>query len=234
METFVELADTLASDYEVGEFLYFLVYRCSALMAADTAGVLLESPTGELRLAAAVSDEMREIEDLEIALGQGPCLEAYRTGRQVIAEDLERCFDRWPAITPKLLELGMRSAYAFPLRLREDRLGALNLYRSAPGPFAADDARLAQAFADVAAIGILQERKVTAAEQRAAQLQHALDSRVIIEQAKGVLAQRHGIGPEEAFKMLRREARNKQRGIHDLAGEIVGGQDRVTEGGSSA
>jgi GAF domain-containing protein len=136
LDTFVELADTLAHDYDVGELLQLLVNRCSDLLLADTAGVLLETPSGKPALAAATSKEMLEIEDLEINLGQGPCLDAYQTGEQVLVDDLEKCHDRWPQVTPRIIAIGMRSAYAFPLRLRDDSIGALNLYRTQPSAFA--------------------------------------------------------------------------------------------------
>lgn len=223
MATFVELADTLANDYEVGEFLTYLLERCAIILSADTAGMLLESPEGNLRLAAATSPEMEAIEALEIELGQGPCMEAYLAGEQVIVDDLEDQQDNWPDVTPRILDIGMRSAFAFPLRLRQDRIGALNLYRREPGGFSDEDIRLGQAFADIAAIGILQQRKVTQAEERQEQLQHALDSRIIIEQAKGMLAQRHGVDPGQAFEAIRRYSRENNRKLRDVARGIVEG-----------
>lgn len=220
-ETFVELVDTLASDYEIGEFLQFLTHRCTEILQADTAGVLLETPRGHLELAGAASDEMYEIEQIEIELGQGPCIEAYRSREPVIAPELATFESRWPQVVPRLAGLGMQAGYAFPLQFRGDCIGALNLYRTVPGEFRKEDVRLGQAFAHMAAIGILQERKVTAAEERAAQLQHALDSRLIIEQAKGVLAQRHGLAPDEAFEKLRHHARRHNSRLHDLSRRIV-------------
>lgn len=223
LDTFVDLADTLASGYDVGEFLQLLVDRCSQLLLADTAGVLLESPRGTPALAAATSPEMLAIEEAEIGLGQGPCLEAYQTGEQVLVSDIADCRDRWPDVTPRILGIGMRSAYAFPLRLRGDRIGALNLYRSQPSAFAPHDVRLGQALADVAAVGILQERTVFQAERRSAQLQGALDSRILIEQAKGMLAERHGIEPTEAFAVLRRYARDQNAKLRDICQRVIDG-----------
>ena len=223
MDTFVELADTLSSDYEVSEFLQLLVDRCAAVLSADAAGVLLETPSGHLQLAAAISEEMRVIEEAEIGAGQGPCIEAYRSGEPVAAEDLLECRHRWPVVTWRLLDLGMRSGYAFPLKLREDRIGALNLYRREPGWLREDDVRLGQAFADVAAIGILQQRRVAAAEERAEQLQHALDSRVLIEQAKGALSNQRGITPDEAFEVLRRHARENGLRLREVCRRVVEG-----------
>lgn len=220
-ETFIELADTLASDYEIGEFLHTLVERCAEILQVSTAGVVIESRAGTLRLAAATSDEMEALEDAEIDHGEGPCLDAYRRGEAVSAGDLRDELGRWPNIVPLALDMGLLAVHAFPLRLREDRIGALNLYRDSPGAFHADDVRLAQALADVAAIGILQERKVRAAEERADQLQHALDSRVVIEQAKGVLAERAGISPAEAFERLRRHARNRSEKVSDVCRLVI-------------
>lgn len=224
LDTFVELADTLASGYDIGDFLQFLVDRSSDLLAADIAGVLLESPDGTPALAAATSQQMLDIEKLEISLEQGPCLEAYLTGAQVLAEDLQRCDDRWPEFTPRIVDLGMRSAAAFPLRLRSDRIGALNMYRSEPRAFASEEVRLGQALADVAAVGILRERAVFAAERRADQLQRALDSRVLTEQAKGVLVERHGMPPRAAFELLRRHARNDNRKLRDVCRDLMDGE----------
>jgi GAF domain-containing protein len=231
IDTFVELADTLASDYEVGELLQLLVDRCLEVLPADTVGVLLEAPAGGLWLAAATSEEMHDIEQAELATGEGPCVQAYRTGRPVIVPDLAECAADWPKVTPRLLDLGMRAGHAFPLQLRDVCIGALNLYRRDVGGFDEDDVRLAQALADIAAIGILQQRSLADAELLADQLQHALTSRIVIEQAKGVLAQRHHIAPEQAWEALRSYARSNGLRVHDLCQRVVEG---VTEGIVSA
>ena len=220
-ETFIELADTLASGFDLGDFLHLLVDRCEEVLDVSTGGVLLESPDGTLRLAAATSEQMEELEHAEISHSEGPCFDAYRHGEQVVADDLLTAFGRWPKVAPLAVDMGLRAAHAFPLRLRDDRIGALNLYRDAPGAFPDDDIRLAQALADVAAIGILSERRIHAAEERAAQLQHALDSRVIIEQAKGVLAERAGISADDAFQRLRMHARRRGERISVVCRLVV-------------
>jgi GAF domain-containing protein len=230
IDTFITLADTLAGDYDVSELLHVLVDRCGEVLRAATAGVVLESHEGGLRLAAAMTEEMEAVEEAEMAAGSGPCVDAYRSKEPVVVPDLSACEERWPDLVPRLLAMGMRAGHAFPLRLREDCIGALNLYRRQPGEFDEDDIRLAQSFADIAAIGILQHRTVAEAELRVAQLQHALDSRVVIEQAKGVLAQRHRVTVGEAFAELRRHARDGNRKIHDLAREVVEGAIDVSPG----
>lgn len=223
LDTFVDLADTLASDYEVNEFLRMLVERCAELLKVTTGGVMLESSPGGLRLAAALSPEMEALERAEMESEDGPCHEAYRTGEPVVDNDLGHSDtgQRWPMVVDRMRNLGLKAVYAFPLRLRDDRIGALNLYRDVPGEFADDDIRLGKAFADVAAIGILQERRVTSAELRADQLQHALDSRVVIEQAKGIVAAERNMSVEAAFEVIRRHARNNGRKIHDVARAVI-------------
>lgn len=226
MDTFVELADTLAGDFDIGDFLQMLVERCAAVLQVQTGGVLIEGPDGTLQLAAATSETMKELEDLEMELKQGPCLEAYQEVAQVLAADLREEKDRWPQMAPKAIEMDLLAVYAFPLRLRGDCIGALNLYRSSTGEFEDDDVRLAQAFADVAAIGILQERKVSDAERRSQQLQEALVTRIVIEQAKGIVAERHNLTAQLAFDALRRHARSRHQKLRDVCrGVVEGGQD---------
>lgn len=221
LDTFVSLADTLSSDYDIGEFLQLLVERSSELLQVATGGVLLETPEGALRLAAATSDRMKQLEDLEIAHEEGPCLEAYRHVEQVLSEDLHEEYDRWPTVAPQAVDIGLVAVFAFPLQLRGDCIGALTLYRDRPGDFRDDDIRLGQAFADVAAIGILQERRIADARRRADQLQHALDSRVLIEQAKGALAARLDIPTDAAFERLRGYARSHNASIRRVCRRVV-------------
>jgi GAF domain-containing protein len=220
-DTFVDLADTLASDYDIVDFLHLLVERCQSILCVDAGGVLLKDLRGDLRLVAATSDKMQQLEESEIRLGEGPCIDAYREVQQVVAEDLGQAHGRWPQATPDALAMGLHAVYAFPLRLRSDCIGALNMYREKPGPFDGHDVRMAQAFADVAAIGVLQARSVTAADERAEQLQLALNSRVVIEQAKGVIAAQKGVSPSEAFDVLRRRARSQRIKLHEVAAGVV-------------
>lgn len=130
MDTFVDLADTLASDYDVGEFLQLLVQRCGCVLSVTTCGVLVEAPEGELRLAAATSGAMHRLEQAEIDLMDGPSFEAYRRVQPILSQDLRDERQRWPQVLDQALEMGLLAAYAFPLRLRDDCIGALKLYRN--------------------------------------------------------------------------------------------------------
>ncbi|HVL99220.1 MAG TPA: GAF and ANTAR domain-containing protein [Egibacteraceae bacterium] len=227
IDTFVELADTLASDYDIGDFLQMLVDRCADVLEVETCGVLVESRGGDLRLVAATSETMEELEDTELRFKEGPCLDAYRTAEQVTRENISKEAERWPRIVAKATEMGLAAVYAFPIRLRDDCIGALNLYREVTGAFEENDVRLAQAFADIAAIGILQQRKVADAEDRAHQLQSALDSRVVIEQAKGIIGERHQLTPAEAFQVIRTYSRSHNRKLRDVCEGIVKGDVAV-------
>lgn len=145
--------------------------RCAAALKVSMGGVLVEEPDGGLQLVGSTSPEMQRLEQMEMEHREGPCLDAYRSGEQVLGEDLATEYVRWPSVAPFAVEIGLAAVYAFPMRWRGMSVGALNLYRDTPGKFEREDVRLAQAFADVAVIGILQERKVSEAERRSQHLQ---------------------------------------------------------------
>ncbi len=228
-KTFVQLADTLTTDYDIYEFLTLLSERSLTLLSGHASGVMLADGVDTLRVAAASTTRMHALELLEVQRRQGPCYDAYTRSQQIVVEDLWTCAERWPEVVSRARELGLCAVVASPMRLRTDTLGALNLFREEPGPFAEDDVAVVRAFADIAAIGILQERSVADAKLRAGQLQHALDSRVLIEQAKGTLAERFQTSPVQAFESLRDYARSNNVKLHDLAREVVeeGGPDEL-------
>ncbi|HEX6855485.1 MAG TPA: GAF and ANTAR domain-containing protein [Streptosporangiaceae bacterium] len=218
--TFVDLADTMVADFDVIDFLHMLTSRSVELLAVSAAGVVLADPRGELRVAAASSEAAGVVELFQIQNDQGPCLECFRTARPVAA-DLNSPDQRWPRFAESATRAGFRSVHALPMRLRHEVIGALNLFGSGPGPFGPEDLRVGQALADVATIGLLQERSVRRSETAAEQLQAALTSRVIIEQAKGKLAERLSIDMERAFTMLRDYARASNQRITDVARNFV-------------
>ncbi|CAN5301836.1 GAF and ANTAR domain-containing protein [soil metagenome] len=223
VRAFVGLADTLVSDYDVTDFLYLLCDRCAEVLAVDAAGVLVSDEEGRLRLTSASNERMQVLELFEMQRLEGPCFDAYQSGTQVVHQDLASTSGKCPDFSQKAVAVGFRAVYAFPLRLRNDRMGALNLFREDPGSFDADDVDAAQALADVATIGILQERAVSEAQIRARHLQDALSSRVVIEQAKGIVAERQGIDLEQAFQRLRAHARGHNRRLRALCQDVVDG-----------
>jgi GAF domain-containing protein len=222
-QVFVELADTLVADYEVLDFLYLLCERCAEVLEVDAVGALLAVDGGELTLSAASTEEMGVLELFELQQRDGPCYDAYVTGEVVMERDLTEAPGRWPDFTPRAIAAGFRSVYGFPLRLRDDVIGALNMFRHEPGTLAEDERTVARTLADAATIGIMHERVVREAELRSQQLQHALDSRVMIEQAKGVLVERLAVSPGEAFERLRAHARSHRRRIHGVARDVISG-----------
>ena len=222
-DTFVELADTMVADFDVIDFLHLLTDRSVALLAASAAGVMLADPRGELRVAAASSEEAGLLELFQLQNDQGPCLECFRTGRPVTATGLASAAQRWPRFAQAAMQAGFASVEALPMRLRDQVIGALNLFRAEPDPLDPADLRIGQALADVATIGLLHERNVRRRETVAEQLQAALNSRVIIEQAKGKLAERLGLDMDHAFTMLREYARNTNQRLTDVARVFVDG-----------
>jgi transcriptional regulator with GAF, ATPase, and Fis domain len=221
--TFIELADTMVADFDVIDFLHMLTDRSVRLLAASAAGVVLADPRGELRVAAASSEQAELLELFQLQNDQGPCLECFRTGRPVTATDLTGPAQRWPRFAQAATRSGFRTVEALPMRLRDQVIGALNLFRAEPGPLDPADLRIGQALADVATIGLLHERNVRRRETVAEQLQAALNSRVIIEQAKGKLAERLSIDMDRAFTMLRDYARTTNQHLTDVARTFVEG-----------
>jgi hypothetical protein len=221
VETFVDLADTLVVDYDVVDMLYRLVTRCARTFDAADAGILLPDANGQLEVVASTSERSRLIGLLQLDAGEGPCVDAYLTGSLITVDDIAATYARWPTFAVAAAELDYQSMHAIPLRLRSETIGSLNLFSDRPGPLNRNDAIAAQALADIATIGILHERALREADLAREQLQHALDSRVIIEQAKGILSQTEGVDMDEAFQRLRQRARSTGRLLSVVAREIV-------------
>ena len=225
--TFVELADTLVAGFDVVEFLSMLASKGAEIVDAPEAGIVLVNggPTAHLTVMASSTERMRTMELFEVQNAEGPCFDCVRTGEPVRNQRLDATADaRWPVFSPMARAAGYHVVHAFPLRLRSDVIGALNVFHDRPDAEISDaDATVAQAFADAATIGILQERALRAAAELAGHLQGALDSRVAIEQAKGVVAERLTIGVDEAFDRLRDYARTRNRFLSEVATDVVNG-----------
>jgi GAF domain-containing protein len=219
--TLVELADTLVEDFDVVELLTLLADRCVDVLDVAAAGLMLVAPEGDLRVMASSSEAMRVLELFELQSQEGPCLECYRTGGPVANDDLSASGGPWPRFGAEAVAAGFRSALALPMRLRGSIIGALNLFNTEPGAMRQVDIAAAQAFADVATIAILQHRAVLEAQVVNEQLNHALNSRVLIEQAKGVLSERAGLNMEQAFSLLRNHARNHNLRLSDVARDVI-------------
>jgi GAF domain-containing protein len=220
-EVFVEVADTLVDDFDLIEFLRTVTARAAELVDVTAVGLLLADTDGQLQFMAASDERTRLLELFQLQHHEGPCLDSFRTGSAVVNADLRTASGRWPAFAPHAAGLGFRSVHALPLRLRDRVIGALNLFGTDAGNLGPDDVRIVQALADVATIGLLQEQTIHRAEILTEQLQGALNSRVIIEQAKGALARAHGIDVDQAFELLRRYARNHNRKLVDLARAVL-------------
>lgn len=220
-ETLVELADTLVDEFDLDAFLHLLANRCVRLLGVDAAGLLLIDHGGQLQAVGASNERTKQLELLEADNDEGPSLDCWRSGNAVIVSDLAETQPRWPRFTEAALGAGFAAVHTIPMRLRTEVIGALNLFHVKPGELDNVDARIAQAMADIATIGLLQSRAVRRQEHLAAQLQHALNSRVVVEQAKGVIAERLGLEMNAAFDALRTYARSHNKRVGELARSIV-------------
>jgi transcriptional regulator with GAF, ATPase, and Fis domain len=234
--TFVELADTLVVGFDLMDFLHTLAERCVELLGVDAAGLLLADGRGALRLVAASTEQARIAELFQLQNDEGPCVDCFRSGQVISVSDISAgdMAKRWPQFAPAAYQMGFAGVHAIPMRLRDQVIGTLNLFRAAPVALDQAAARAARALVDVATIGILQERAVRQQELVAGQLQAALHSRVMIEQAKGVLAERHRVTPDQAFLMLRRYARNHNRPLTALAADVIQGSADIAMSSSQA
>jgi transcriptional regulator with GAF, ATPase, and Fis domain len=227
-KTFVELADNLVADFDIIDFLRLLTDRCVSMLDASAAGVLLADRDGKLRVMAASDEQVRLLELFQLQNDEGPCLECFRTGVPVIVPDLGTATARWPRFAVAAQRSRFGAVQALPMRLRDETVGALNLFRTASGPFDPAAAPVAQALADVATISLLQQRTAQRSTVLNEQLQTALNSRVLIEQAKGKLAERQDIDMEQAFTALRSYARSHNRRLADVARALIDSSEPLT------
>ncbi|AMM22054.1 transcriptional regulator [Frondihabitans sp. PAMC 28766] len=221
LETFVTLADSLVVGFDVLDLLQTLVDRCTVLFPAKDAGILLASSTGELEVVVSTSERSRLVGLLQLGADEGPCVEAYTSSKVVTVVDAAEITRRWPTFAARSVESGYQSVHAVPLRLRGTSLGSLNLFSEVPGALDEGDTVAIQALTDVATISILQERALRETSVAREQLQRALDSRIIIEQAKGVISYTHDIDMDAAFRLIREYARSNRVRLSDVAEGIV-------------
>lgn len=224
VDTFVSLTDSLVADYDIVDLLQTLVDNATELFDAAAAGIMLVNDLQDLEVIASTSERSNFIGLMQLQAGEGPCVEAFTTAETVSVESPAEMQRRWPRFAAASQELGYSSVHSVPLRLRDITLGSMNLFREEAGALNADDAIAARALTDVATISILQQRTTEHANIVQTQLQHALTSRVIIEQAKGFLAHTHHVDLDSAFALLRSHARSHQVCIADVARDVV---DRV-------
>ncbi len=223
VRTLVELADNLVDDFDVIDVLTVLSDRCVETLDVDSAGVMLAAPTGELQVAASSSDAMRSLELFELQSDEGPCVDCFRSGEPIVNLELAAVNERWPRFAARAVEDGFHSVHALPMILRNRTIGALNMFRIDEGSLNWDDILVAQALADVATIAIIQHQALDDAAALNAQLNEALNSRVIVEQAKGKISEYFGLDMDRSFRRLRAHARNHNLGLTEFARSIVEG-----------
>lgn len=222
-QIFVELADTLVDEFDALDFLQTLTERSVELLQVDAAGVILSDQHGHLQVVASTSNRAQDLELFELQSDEGPCLDCFDTGLVVANVEASAAAERWPQFSAAFVRAGYRSTHAVPLRLRSNVIGAMNLFCIGQLTMDDEDLALAQALADVATIGLLQERAIHESDLIAEQLQMALNSRIIIEQAKGVLHIRARVSVDEAFRLMREHSRRRQMPLRDIAAQVISG-----------
>lgn len=221
--TLVELADSLVANFDVVDLLTLMADRCVEVLDVQAAGIMLAATDGQLRLMASSSAVMRGLELFELQAHEGPCLDCYREGEPIVNHDLAHD-GRWPRFAVEALDAGFRSVHALPLRLRGTVIGALNLFHTDAGLLRGEDIDAAQAFADVATIAILQHRAALEGQLVNIEFQNALNMRIVIEQAKGIVAERENFDMERAFATLRNHAQNHGQRLGDVAEAVIAGR----------
>jgi GAF domain-containing protein len=220
-DLFVEVADTLVDDFDLVLFLQRLSQHVAVVSEANAVGLMLADHGGELRFMAASNESGAMLDLLQLQTHEGPCLDCYVSGEPVVDADLAGAVDRWPVFAPAALEAGFSAVHAFPMKLRDTVLGTVNAFCAAQTTLGDDERRVIQGLADIATIAILQERAIARAEAVTEQLQSALNSRVVIEQAKGALARIEGVTVDEAFEIMRSRSRTTRRRLVDVAAEVL-------------
>jgi GAF domain-containing protein len=220
-DLFVEVADTLVDDFDLVLFLQSLTTHVAVVSEASAVGLMLADHQSELRFMAASNESGETLDLLQLQNREGPCLDCFRSGEPVVNVDLTSAQDRWPTFAPAALAAGFTSVHSFPMRLRDHVIGTINAFASHGDRLGQDECRVVQGLADIATIAILQERTIARAEALTEQLQSALNSRIVIEQAKGALARIEGVSVDEAFEVLRTRARASRKRLVDVAAEVL-------------
>jgi len=226
-EVLVEITDTLVDDFDPIEFLELVTTRSASMSHSASAGLLLADPQGRLQFTAASRQSAKLMELFRLQNQEGPWLDCFSTGSPVVNTDLDQAGDRWPVFAPHAVRAGFRSVHAFPLRHRKDVIGALNLFSSHTGHLEPGDVRIIQALADIATIGLLQERSLRDGELTAAQLQRSLNNRITGEQAKGALARTRGVSVDDASELIRGHALRNNQSLDDVATAVVANPDLI-------
>lgn len=220
-QTFVTLADTLVADYDMIDVLQTLVEQTSRILEAADAGILLPNDSGHLEVVASTSERSHLVSLLQLRADEGPCVDAYANGTPVSIDDIRTTTLRWPTFSASAAAVGYRSMHAIPMQFRGETIGSLNLFSERVGPMPPADITIAKALTDIATVSLTQERALRESNIAREQLQRALESRVLIEQAKGVVSHREQIDMDEAFILLRARARNSGRRLSVIAQEEI-------------
>jgi GAF domain-containing protein len=222
VDTLRRFVATLVTSYDLTDVLGRLCHAVVENLPVSGAGVAVLDAAGDLRFAAATDDRIRHLETIQEQTRSGPCMTAFEKGRIIVVDDLETTED-WPLFRHAALAGGVRTVIAVPLQIEDQRVGTLDLYCAWPVRLTQLELGMAQTFADMATSFLLNVRQQHRSEEVAAQLQYALSHRVVVEQAKGIIAGRQGITVDDALDRLRRRARDSNQQLREVARQVVDG-----------
>jgi GAF domain-containing protein len=228
--TFLRTVSAAAADlvrpYDTVTMLENLSERVSEVLALTGSGVSLESD-GRLAFITALDEQIARVEQVQERTQEGPCVDCFRGGNPVVVPDLEAEGARWAQYADAALQAGLRATAGVPMTLEGRSIGALNLYSSEPREWPDEDVAAAQVLADLATAFLVNASKLRQQEELAAQLAGALESRVLIEQAKGVVSASAHVSVDEAFRRMRSWARNHNLPLPSVAQDVVEGSLRL-------
>ncbi len=222
LDAYENFGQALLRPFEIGDVLYRLTDQVTEVLDIEGSAVCLANASGALELLSATDHHVAAIEEAQLTGGEGPVHVAYHDNDQVFVADLE-AEDRWPDFARHCREHGMQAVATLPMPVGERRIGGLSLYRAEPHEWTDDEIQAGQGLANMASAYVLNHKALSESRTLTGQLSSALDSRIIVEQAKGLLAGRHDITPNKAFGRLRRHARSNGRRLHDVCHEVVEG-----------
>jgi GAF domain-containing protein len=220
-KAFIRTTSALMTPYDIVELLSTLMATCTDIFGLEAGGILIADVVGDLELVASTSEEASIVETMVIGAGAGPCIDAYVRGEIVTVADIAVDAEEWPQFRSTALAQGFRSVHAVPMRIRGEVVGVMALLGTHAGRLPADDLEAAQSLADIATLGIIHERSFRQPHAITEQLHLALDTRILIEQAKGVLAQSGGLTMDAAFDALRQYARQNELTLREVADRVV-------------
>lgn len=215
-----DFAEAIGNAYDRDELLYRVTRDAIEFLGADGAGIMLETPDGDLAFAAASHERVIDVEQVQARVGDGACHEAFIAREVVVVEDL-REESRWPTYVERVTGHGLHAVLGVPMVAFGRTVGVVNVYREAPSAWPDEDVEAAEILATMAAGYVVNATRMQQQRELQRQLETAIESRDIIGQAKGILIAREGVSGDRAFEMLRSLSQSSNVKLREVARRLV-------------